>query len=185
MMLCCWLYGCRALPKDYAVTNRRLLTLISVLLIACISACGSALPFDVSLVPTVSPETAPDDEFTLASFARRISDIGVEFRVRGDVRQPFFEVQGQVVDIDGKPVQVYEYRAVEEAQAAAASVTPDGNAVTRGEALTLIDWIATPHFYQRDRLVVVYVGEDHEVLDVLAGALGRPFAGANAFRIAQ
>lgn len=140
------------------------------------SACGSQLPFDVSLAPTLTPDPA-SNEFTLASFAHRVADAGIDVRLVGGVRQPFLSVDGHVIDIEGERVQVYEYRAAEDAEAAAARVTPDGSAVSVDDTPMPVDWVSTPHFYQRDRLLVVYVGEEDTVLDVLDGTLGMPFAG--------
>lgn len=160
------------------MTMRWPILLIVLLSSTLVSACGSRLPFDVSLAPTLDPNSAPGNEYTLASFAHNISAAGADVRLRGGVSQPFFAVDGQVVAIEGEPVQVYEYSAADEARAAAARVTPDGSAVSTGDDTTLVDWVSTPHFYQRDRLIVVYVGEDDGVLDVLGGTLGEPFAGA-------
>ena len=73
-------------------------------------------------------------------------------------------VDGYVIDIEGESVQVYEYDGVEAARVDASGVMPDGSHVTTGDATTAVDWISTPHFYQRDRLIVVYVGDDDSVL---------------------
>lgn len=164
------------------MTTRWPLRLITILFVAVLTVgCGSRLPFDVSLAPTLVPEAAPSDELTLASFAHSVSESGAAVALRGGVKQPFFAVDGQVVDIEGEPVQVYEYQGVDEARMAANTVTADGSAIAAGDNTTLVDWISTPHFYQRDRLIVVYVGEQDAVLNVLDGTLGAAFAGAAAY----
>jgi hypothetical protein len=38
-------------------------------------------------------------------------------------------------------------------------------------------WVATPHFYEAGKLIVLYVGEDSGVVGVLEEALGPQFAG--------
>jgi hypothetical protein len=145
--------------------------------------CGArSLPFDVSLEPTIAPEASASSELTLASFARRLSDSGASVRVRGEVKQPFFAVNGKLVELEGEPVQVYEYSEAAAARAVADAVTPDGSAIASGDSSVLVDWAATPHFYHRDRLIVVYVGEDSAVLNALDSTLGTPFAGASAYR---
>ena len=165
------------------MTTRFSLLLIALVLAALLLVgCGRSLPFDVSLAPTLAPAAADEtSELTLASFARYVSNAGVPVYLRGVVSQPFFAVDGHVVDIAGESVQVYEYTDSDEARAAAGSVAEDGSQVAAGDDLTFIDWISTPHFYQRDRLIVVYVGEHDDVLNVLDGTLGDPFAGASAY----
>jgi hypothetical protein len=41
----------------------------------------------------------------------------------------------------------------------------------------MMSWMATPHFYKTGRILVLYVGDDQKVIDVLTGALGPQFAG--------
>ena len=38
-------------------------------------------------------------------------------------------------------------------------------------------WVATPHFYKASGLIVLYVGDNTAVIDVLEAALGPQFAG--------
>jgi hypothetical protein len=54
----------------------------------------------------------------------------------------------------------------------AAQIGPDGHPPTM-----MISWLATPHFYQAERLIVLYVGDDPMVVDLLTALLGPPFAG--------
>lgn len=63
----------------------------------------------------------------------------------GKVSQPFFSVKGQVVSVNSGQVQVFEYKTTAAAIAAAATVSPDGSSI----GATLINWVATPHFYQK------------------------------------
>lgn len=89
------------------------------------------------------------------------------------ISQPFFTVQGQVIIVDGSDVQVFEYGSSEAADEEAALVSPDGTSV----GTTMILWVATPHFYKGGALIVLYVGDDAAVTDVLEAVLGPQFAG--------
>lgn len=162
-------------------TRLPLLSIALILAALLIAGCGRTLPFDVSLAPTPAAAIQDAGEWTLASFTKHMRDSGVAVRLRGEVSQPFFAVDGQVVDIAGESVQVFEYTDSADARAAAGAVARDGSQIVADNILTFVDWIATPHFYLRDRLIVVYVGEQDVVLDALDGALGGPFAGASAY----
>jgi len=70
-------------------------------------------------------------------------------------------------------VQVFEYPTDAAVQRDAARVAPDGGSVG-GSAMM---WAATPHFYRRGLLIVLYVGEDSSVTSVLQSVLGPHFAG--------
>jgi hypothetical protein len=96
-----------------------------------------------------------------------------------NVDQPFLQPEsGTVLQLSGEGVaqpaelQVFEYRDAERAAADAAQIGPDGNPSTM-----MISWLATPHFYQAGQLIVLYVGDDQTVVDLLIGLLGPPFAG--------
>jgi hypothetical protein len=58
-------------------------------------------------------------------------------------------------------------------EADAAQVAPDGGSI----GTSMVTWVATPHFYKTGRILVLYVGDDQAILDLLEGALGPQFAG--------
>ena len=91
----------------------------------------------------------------------------------GQIVQPFFSVKGRIVKVLGEDVQVFQYADQKTADAQAAQVSPKGTSVG-GSA---ISWVATPHFYKRSKVVVVYVGDNEKVLKLLIEALGEQFAG--------
>ena len=51
--------------------------------------------------------------------------------------------------------------------------SPDGSSIET----TMAKWIAPPHFYKADRIIVLYVGEEDSVIDVLDSVLGSQLAG--------
>ena len=68
---------------------------------------------------------------------------------------------------------MFEYADTTTADAEAAQVSPDGRSV----GTSLISWVATPHFYKKVKLIVLYVGEDVAVIDALEAVLGPQFSG--------
>lgn len=98
---------------------------------------------------------------------------GLETQIIGDVTQAFFTVPGKRMLLNEEEIQVYAYSAPETAESEAAAVSADGNSV----GTTVVDWISTPHFYRSGNLIVIYVGENQTVLQVLQSVLGNPFAG--------
>jgi hypothetical protein len=86
---------------------------------------------------------------------------------------PYFSVPAARLLVNGASVQVYEYATVSDADADAARISKDGGSI----ATTLIHWISTPHFFRGNRIIVLYVGTDAELLRALQGLLGPQFAG--------
>ncbi len=90
------------------------------------------------------------------------------------VVQPFFVVEGMILDVDGEGIQVFEYPNVAAAEAQARLVSADGTQVGKSKPR----WVGTPHFFQKGRLLVVYLGDNTRTMELLKTVLGPQFAGA-------
>ncbi len=88
--------------------------------------------------------------------------------------QPFFSVDAQVLTAYGEDIQVFEYDSSESAldEVAESGLTPDGQFQT-----VMVTWIDTPHFYQTGSLIVLYVGDNFEIITLLEDLLGPQIAG--------
>jgi len=75
--------------------------------------------------------------------------------------------------IDGGSLQVFVYGDSHSATNEAALVSPDGSKIGN----TIVEWAATPHFYQTGKMIVIYVGDDDEVKQALEKIVGFQFAG--------
>ena len=78
-----------------------------------------------------------------------------------------------MITVNGNDVQVYEYPDEAAADADAQLVSPDGSTV----GTTMISFVAPPHYYKAGKLIVLYVGQDRDTLDLLKDLLGSQFAG--------
>ncbi len=81
--------------------------------------------------------------------------------------------QGVVMCVGTQPVQLYVFGSVAERVALTSRIDP-ANPSNLGT--TIIDWNGRPRMWQRDRLLIVYLGEDAATEQVLRSALGEPFA---------
>lgn len=91
----------------------------------------------------------------------------------GDVTQPFFSVKGQIISVNGEEVQTFEYADAATAKAEATKISPDGSSI----GTSMVSWKANPHFFQKERLIVLYVGTNPGVIQLLITALGPQVAG--------
>ena len=98
---------------------------------------------------------------------------GATVQPAGDIIQDFFSVGGQAIKVNGEDIQVFECGNESTAEAEAVLVSSDGSSI--GTSLPF--WVAPPHFYKADRMIVLYVGGNVGVMDMLENILGAQFAG--------
>lgn len=159
-------------------------SLISTLLLLAmfVAACGSQ---PTAIPDTENPANAPAntevsptqlvgglvEDFESLVAALRAAGVTVE---PGEaVEQAFFTVPGQIIKVNDADVQVFVYGTAEAMEAEAAQVADDGGSI----GTNMVTWVATPHFYKAGRILVLYVGDDQAILDLLQVALGPQFAG--------
>lgn len=74
--------------------------------------------------------------------------------------------------VNGTSIIAYEYATPEDAARDAATVQPTGWMIGHW----VIEWVDRPQFYRSGQLIVVYVGRDGQMVGLLNGVLGLPFA---------
>jgi hypothetical protein len=149
------------------------LLLIGVVLLIALSlpACGSQPRAAAqSNEPTASQGGSVIDYDSLMAALR---SAGAEVEPGEELSQAFFSVTGNFIKVNGQDIQVFEYEDAEAMKADASQVDPEGGSI----GTTMVTWVSTPHFYKTGKIIVLYVGDEADVLGLLEGALGPQFAG--------
>ena len=119
-----------------------------------------------------SPSSGTDSSAATA-LADQLRAAGLTVEDAGVVEQPFFSVPARVFIVDGNDVQVYAFASASDAERAAAQVGPTGSTIGSSS----MSWLAPPHFFRRDTLVVNYLGSSQKTVRELQRLLGPQFAG--------
>jgi hypothetical protein len=152
-----------------AMRARTNLLALPLLLVACTGAPGP------SSAPTSGPTTAPTP--TAASGIEALVIDLNRSGVQASVGSPFLGEpvggEGTSLCIGTDTVQVYGFIDHEAALAASAKInradpTQVGNAH--------VEWTGPPRFWLRDRIIVLYLGDDAATDAALRALLGPPFA---------
>ena len=147
------------------------LLLLALGLSACAGQQAAASTESPKQTQASSTEAQPVTEMTSLVDALRAEGATVESSE--PVEQPFFSVGGEILKVNGADVQIFEYETPEAMEADAAKVAPDGGSI----GTSMVSWMEPPHFYKAGRIIVLYVGQDKAVLDLLESVLGHQFAG--------
>lgn len=133
---------------------------------------GSAPP------PASGPQSHGGPVRDHVSFVDALRAKGLTVDILGEIEQVVLKPRGTRLRLSGAPlsqpaeVQSFNYEAESDAQADASQLTPEGQSAT-----TMIMWVDDPHFYRKERVVVLYVGKDRAVLSTLESLLGPQIAG--------
>lgn len=131
--------------------------------------------------PPATPEM-PGPEYT--NLVDNLRKLGATVEPGGEKHypRPIFSVTCKVIKVNGENVQVLEYDDEAAAEAEAQLVHPHGStfgtfAVGKPGTIVEFNWIAPPHWYKSGKIIVIYVGENQAIMELLESLLGTQFAG--------
>src|SRR5215207_413571 len=122
-----------------------------------------------SLPPVIFPGPTDGPEKLIVD----LEAAGAEARVGALFAGDPFDAQGGLMCVGSEPVQLYVFGSVRAREEAARLIDP-ANPSDMGT--TMVDWNGRPRLWQRDRMIIVYLGEDAATETLLRGVLGEPFA---------
>ena len=144
---------------------------VTIILALAIVFIVIGLLFLVNIRTSSEPEKVETTDFV--SLVNNLRNSGANVEIDGDADQPFLGPLGSVIYVNGEEVQVYEYESKEEVQADAVEIPSDGSDFDT----TIIVWHISPHFYKKEKIIVLYLGNDEHVRGLLETELGQQFAG--------
>jgi len=158
--------------------------LLSLLLFAFVglTACGSNSEH-AAQQNTPVPNDIQRKAMRLNELIAQLKAAGATVVPGADINQPFMDVNGHTLTVNGEQIQVYEYASVADADKQASHISSDGTSFTTVSSsgmpvgATQVDWVKPPHLYKAGRLIVIYIGTNDAVMHLLVGILGKQFAG--------
>jgi hypothetical protein len=150
-------------------TQSRLLIVTLFVLGMLLAACGGAAQVDV-LDETGAAGEESNQVTDYPSLTAYLEASGAKVFETGTVLQPFASIEGKTINVDGGDVQVFEHADLD-------AVDEEVASILEFLKTSMIMWIEPPHFYQVDKLILIYVGSEAAVIGLLVGLAGPQFAG--------
>lgn len=146
---------------------KRLFTngLVAVLIAVLVSACGGTA--------TSSGPGATTGAEGVAGLIAQLRAGGTTIDERGTFAPDPLPGRGVLLCLGTEPVRVYEFNSTAERAAVASRIQPDDPSRI---GTAIVEWSGRPRFWQRDRILVLYLGESAPTEALLNAALGPPFA---------
>lgn len=123
-----------------------------------------------------------DGSFTINQFVNVIQSKGYNLKVE-DAEKEFLPVERKVIDIKKEQIYVYMYKTSEKMEKDALNITSNGSSYksvsSDGATSNIIagNWKSAPHFYKKGSIIVLYVGENEEIISDLNDIFIEQFAG--------
>lgn len=136
---------------------------------APISTVASETPVE----PTVEPLAPTPEIGGLEGLTDDLAAAGAKVGFVGVANGRPLAASQAIVCADLETIRVFEYASDELRAMTAARIDPDDPSHIGRD---IYDWAGTPRFWQRDRVIVLYVGSDEETVALLTTLLGDPFA---------
>ena len=95
----------------------------------------------------------------------------------GSIASPYFNIDGRQIQVSGENVQIFEFNNAISAWIARLQVSPDGYSINQQD----IQWLSTPHFYSTGRYIVLYNGDNFDLISIIENLLGSQFAGGVSY----
>ncbi|MDF2880329.1 MAG: putative cell wall binding repeat protein [Clostridiaceae bacterium] len=143
-----------------------LLIIISVLLGSCTVNTQTA-EINQSDNPN---KTAEFNTKTLTSY---LNTKGFDLTIIHEKKGEFLSVNPSIIKIGKENISIYEYKNNWLMEKEASKIKGDGSQI--GNAI--VDWIAPPRFYKKDKIITIYVGSNMEIINALNQFFSNSFAG--------
>lgn len=134
--------------------------------------CVTSFLLIIVVLAGCSPKTDVEtyDDFVAALKAKgyEVEEVSLQ---EGEIKHTFFAEYPQYLEISSdEMVAVYEFPDTDTAKSEAKKISKDGYSIGNAQ----ISWIAKPSFYQKNRLIVMHVSSNSQLLTDLEGMLGIP-----------
>lgn len=152
----------RARATRLSLARLLILAALTIALPGVFAACGS------------SANTGPVHD--VASLADHLRNEGATVQLGEKVTHPFLAVPGQIMTVNGTDLEVFQYASAKALADDTRLIDPDGCIGTLSGGM-LNPWTAPPHFYKSEGVMVIYLGSDPKMLQLLTKVMGKQFAG--------
>lgn len=95
-----------------------------------------------------------------------------------DEKKEIFQGKRKWLSINkNENINVYLYQTNEKMEEESSYIDRGGASYNNGKDNAKIDWDSLPHFFKKDNIIVLYVGENSAIIEALEEILGKQFAG--------
>ncbi len=155
---------------------KKLIVLVSIICIgSSLIGCGKQQTPNITKENTVLQSSSVNSNvINSQEFIKFIEKSGYKITTSKQDGNAILTGSLTIVNINGNTIGIYEYKSSEDMEQEAKTIRADGSMIGN----TIYDWKSKPHFYKRENIIVSYIGENKEILEIIEKFMGQQFAGA-------
>jgi hypothetical protein len=162
--------GATGVVTPTAVTTATLPAVTPAPVVSTTVSAATALP---SATPTAAPP-AVAAAYTALDLLADLAAQGAQVNASPErISKPYLSVPGNIVQVNGQPVQVFQYADAAALAADVASLAPNASSIDGRPVV----WPAAPHFWRKGGLLALAVSNDQALVELISRVLGAQFAG--------
>jgi hypothetical protein len=94
-----------------------------------------------------------------------------------DIEEITLHTEAKRVNLKDEELTVYIFESSDAMEKASKGIDPMGSKIDNGSSTMFVSWSSKPHWYKKGSIIVLYVGENKEIISDLNSIFGRRFAG--------
>ncbi len=114
---------------------------------------------------------------TFNDFITKLEDKGYKVDAKDVDRDILAGKRKWLILNDTYNITIYLYESGEKMEEDASYIDKWGSGYNNGKTAINISWVSLPHFYKKDNMIVLYVGENTKIIAVIEEIVGEQFAG--------
>jgi len=130
------------------------------------------------------PLDIPNQMLNYAAFLELLESSGFTFEEAYTNPPDWLSVGTRIIRIGDELITIYEYDSNEAMENDSVFISPSGFSIERPDPTNEgysfgveISWVSWPYWFKRDYVIVLYVGENRLIIDILTEIFGNNFAG--------
>lgn len=110
-----------------------------------------------------------EERFSAEDFIKSMEEKNYDFEV-SDVESTFIPTKSKIMKIGKDNIHIYIYNSNKEMEEDFKKIK-NGNKYDNGEYGVIVDWVDTPHIFKKGEIIVIYVGNNKEIIGSLKDIL--------------
>ena len=153
---------------------------LTVFLCACTKGLTPETDTSTATTETDVKEAPVESEAAYRELVAGLEKRGFSIDAK-DAEKDILQGQRKWLTVDGgEGLSVYLYEGWAEMEKDAAFISHDSFTYDNGNQAAKIQWVSDPHFFKSENMILLYVGQDPEILTAFETTMGRQFAGLSS-----